>query len=395
MATVESVAQELSGIRNDLDEVAHKLESLTAEVEGLADRVEKCINDLDDIEEPEPGPAITFNLGAVTSSTVRVWWATEATDIQSWRVGRDGQDALGTGPWSTTLPATAREFTFRSLKPGTTYTFILVADTTGEDVTLRLTATTPTSTTPPPVTGDGVTAAKKYGWGTPHAISDEFTTPGRPDPAKWALPGPGGWDGHNGNGRRMPENAFVENGMLVLRGDANGNTGWIRQNLQVKYGRWEVRSRSVNTGTTGGLYHPLHLIWPAARNGPQGFKEYWPEDGELDFLEYEDPNSSHASAWLHYPHPANVPIQQAGPFTVPNDMTQFHNYAFEWNSTGVRAWIDGEPWYEVLDGSGPHGRGNIQDMPSGSYTCQLDNFTGDGGLRAARFEMLWVRYYPV
>lgn len=37
-------------------------------------------------------------------------------------VGRDGIDQYGTGPWSTTLPADARSFTFHYLNVGTTYT---------------------------------------------------------------------------------------------------------------------------------------------------------------------------------------------------------------------------------------------------------------------------------
>jgi Flp pilus assembly protein TadD len=76
------------------------------------------------------------------------------------------------------------------------------------------------------------------------------------------------------------------------------------------------------------------------------------ENGELDFVEYTNPDAQKAGAWLHYPHKKGIAIQQAGPFEKNCDMTQWHNFAFEWDRTGVRGWIDGEPWCEVKDGGG-------------------------------------------
>jgi hypothetical protein len=340
---------------------------------------------LDMMGEVDPEPAeLTLTAKEVKPGSVLVEWSTTLEATQ-WRAGRDRQDTVGSGPWSATLPSWARSQQFNLLKPDTAYVFTVTAEVGSTTVTRTITFSTSKPTTPPPSTSK--TAAERYGWGSPHPISDEFPVDGRPDPEKWILPGPGGWDGHNGNGRRMPENVYVKDGMMVLRGDANGNTGWVRQKLPTRFGRWEIRSRSRNTGSSGGLYHPLHLIWP--------FDEQWPANGELDFVEYTNPDSKTAGAWLHYPHPKSAEIQQAGPFEKPCDMTQFHNFAFEWNSTGVRAWIDSEPWYEVRDGAGPSGRKNIQDMTSGRLTCQLDNFTGDGGLRPALFEIEWVRFYPV
>lgn len=343
------------------------------------------------LDGAEPNGGIDFSLGLITPTSIKVSWDTDRTDVKFWEVGRNGADSMGSGPWKTTSAADLREITFSALLAATPYdltlTPIFTDNTRG--TTLTLTARTAGEPVPPPVTGSGKTAAEKFGWGTPDPVSDEFDYVGRPDPNKWSYPGEygKGWAGHTGNGRRMPECCEVKNGILVMTGKNNGDTGWLRQKKKVKYGRWEIRSRSRNTGSGGALYHPLHLIWPSP--------DVWPENGELDFVEYTDPDSKTASAWLHYPHRSGIAIQQAGPFTKNCDMTQWHNFAFEWTSTGVRAWIDGEFWYEVKDGGGPSGRKNIQDMPLGALTIQLDNFSKNGPWRPAVFEVDWVRFYTV
>jgi hypothetical protein len=234
----------------------------------------------------------------------------------------------------------------------------------------------------PPTTG--ATASARHSWGEPTWL-DKFDGP-RLDPAKWSLPGAGGWPGHSGNGRRMPGNVFVRDGSMVLRGDANGNTGWVRQQVKTRYGRWEYRLSSRNTGSAGALLHCLAIVWPTS--------EQWPRDGELDVLETTDPNARKASAWLHYPHP-NMPVQQEGPFDKACDMTVPHWFSVEWTSAGIKAWIDGEPWYSAAGGAGPGGRRNIQDMPEGAFGFQLDNFTGSSGLRPAEMVIDEVRFWKI
>lgn len=350
------------------------------------------------IDEEEPPPPVDDSLPVATARVVgtsaTLTWTTTRADITSFVAGRDGTDASGSGPWSTELPAGARSHTFNLLRPGATYRLSLTARVAAgplAPVTVLVAIPSAPPVDPPvdpedppvdPPAGD--TAAARFGWGTPHPISDEFNYTGTPDPAKWQMPGAGGWDGHAGNGRRMPENVFVANGIMTLRGDANGNTGWVRQKLTPKYGRWEIRSRSRNTGASGGLYHPLHLIWPAT--------ERWPVDGEYDFMEYFDPSGNKVGGFLHYPHP-NLPVQQEQ-WSKTLDVTQWHNYAFEWTKDGLKGWVDGVQVFSFSGGANSSRR-NIQDMPSGALTHQLDNFTGDGGLRPAVLEIEFSRFYPV
>ncbi|UJW31099.1 discoidin domain-containing protein [Saccharothrix sp. AJ9571] len=235
---------------------------------------------------------------------------------------------------------------------------------------------------------DQTQAAVRHNWGTPRPISDEFDYTGPVDPAKWATPSgtiggtAGCWEGHAGNGRRCAKNSTVANGLLTLRGEANGDTGWLRQKHDAQYGKWEIRSRSRNTGPSGGLYHPLHLIWPTAGNRL--------ENGEYDWVEYSNPDAQCLTAFLHYPKSPSDKKERRD--LCPLDMTQWHNFAFEWTPEALVGYVDGEEWFRLADGANAD-RGDIQAMPSGHLNIQLDNFTGAGGLRPAVFEVDWVRLY--
>jgi Glycosyl hydrolases family 16 len=391
MATVDDLRDDINQVKSTVEALGASLTAVGVALGQVTSALVEATKTINELEIPDEGDdSITFALGTITASTIKVTWDTDRTDVKNWEVGRNGADSQGSGPWSTKVNGDVWEMTFNSLLPATTYDLslcpIFTDDRRGDVLTLT-TRTAGASGGGQP--GDGVTAAAKLGWGNPDQVSDEFLVDGRPDPEKWSYCGTygQGWDGHQKNGRRMPECTEVKNGILVMTGKNNGDTGWLRQKKKVKYGRWEIRSRSRNAGSSGALYHPLHLIWPSP--------DVWPENGELDFVEYTDPDAKQATAWLHYPHKKGIAIQQAGPFPKNCDMTQWHNFAFEWNSTGVRAWIDGDFWYEVRDGGGPNGRKNIQDMPMGALTIQLDNFSKYGPWRPAVFEVQWVRFYPV
>lgn len=68
---------------------------------------------------PLPGAPFTGPVANNGSATVS-WtppWTTNGARITGYRVARDGFDTDGSGAWSTTVPATARSFTFTKLGP--------------------------------------------------------------------------------------------------------------------------------------------------------------------------------------------------------------------------------------------------------------------------------------
>ncbi|AXB42875.1 glycoside hydrolase family 16 protein [Amycolatopsis albispora] len=236
------------------------------------------------------------------------------------------------------------------------------------------------------------TAAERYGWGTPIPEgSDEFDygsadAPAVPDQAKWSLAGGEGgcWPGHAGNGRRCDAHSRVFGGVLRQTGAENGDTGWLGAKFGQRYGRWEARVRSEATSADNGRqYHPLLILWPDS--------DRWPEDGEYDYLENSAPGEDCAEAFLHYPHDADVPVQQEFAQRCGVDLTQWHNIAIEWTPEHLKGFVDGTEWFSFSGGASDV-RQCIQCAPSMHQTIQLDNFHGTG-LQSAVYEVDWVRAY--
>lgn len=234
--------------------------------------------------------------------------------------------------------------------------------------------------TPPPA--DSTEAAITQGWGNP-IWQSEFTNAAELTNGTWGLyDGPG----HGGNGTRDPERISYTGGVLRLQGTAGGSTGGMAHlAVQRQYGRWEARMRAYTTGGTAGQsqYHPVLIVWPDSDN--------WPDDGEYDFIETDV--GSTAGAFIHYPHPYNGNVlQQEHATDSSKAVADYHNYAIDWQPTGITGYIDGVQWYHYANGAGPAGRSNIQAMPSGHLTVQLDNF-GGATHRPANMDLEWVKIY--
>ncbi|MET0136280.1 MAG: discoidin domain-containing protein, partial [Kibdelosporangium sp.] len=210
------------------------------------------------------GVWIQYDLGTThTIGSVSIGWHKGDTRRDTFDVQLSG-DATS---WTTVLSRKSSSGSTLQLQnndfPDTSgrYLRIVGHGNTGNNWT-SITETTVNGAVSDPV--DQSQAAVRYGWGTPLPVSDEFDYTGPVNPAKWGVPKdneggtPGCWKGHGENGRRCAKNSTVANGIMTMRGEANGDTGWLEQELNRRYGRWEIRSRSRNIGTSGGLYHALH-----------------------------------------------------------------------------------------------------------------------------------------
>lgn len=236
-------------------------------------------------------------------------------------------------------------------------------------------AETPTQPSPPPAAGEGTTAAEVHGWGAPiPEASDDFNA-GSLDTAKWSVyDGPG----HDGNGTRSPAQVTVEDGKLVLSGDAAGNSAGMASTFDQQYGRWEARVRTETADPSGAQqYHPLLIIWPESNA--------WPADGEYDFFENSAPGLDHVEAFLHYP--GHTPKRQEHARLDGVDTSQWQNIAFEWTPDHLKGFVNGEQWFSF-------GEHDITGMPSGHLTIQLDNFHGSG-MTEARYEIDHVNTYAL
>jgi hypothetical protein len=213
-------------------------------------------------------------------------------------------------------------------------------------------------------TGEGVTAAERFGWGTPNR-EDDFSN----GLGQWNLyDGPG----HAGNGTRSPSAATVQNGMLTITGDSSGTTAGMAWNPGQKYGRWEGR---VKAPASDPSYHALLLLWPDAENFPVG--------GEIDFMEMLDHTRQVTDIFVHYGEDNSQVNGQ-----VEVDATEWHNWAVEWTPEAITAYVDGEEWYRTTDTS---------ILPPGPmHLCiQLDWFPEGDSPEESTMYVDWVRQYSI
>jgi len=206
--------------------------------------------------------------------------------------------------------------------------------------------------------GDGRSAASAHGW--THVGGDEFNG-GKS--AQWTVYE---GEGHAGNGRRTEEAISVENGMLVIRGDSEGNTGGMSWKEDQRFGRWEMRARFPKGDDQ---YHPVLILWPD--KGSSG-------DGETDFAETTSA-SDKVSFFLHYGDE-----QEYAHKTL--DITQWHNYAVEWVDGRMTGYIDGEKWFESTE---------EKTLPPGKLhpTIQLDYFPDGGSPEPTELHVDYMRIY--
>lgn len=190
-----------------------------------------------------------------------------------------------------------------------------------------------------------------------------------PDPKSWQLvwaeefdlpdgspPDPGRWnhqEGGNGWGNAeleyyttSTENAFIQDGMLVIRAKKEYMLGRdytsARLNTQFKagwtYGRFEMRAKLPNTP---GIW-PAFWMMPARANYGN-----WPASGEIDILEMIGKEPGRAYGTLHFGNPHTF---KSGTYNLPNGANfsdDFHTFAVEWEPDEFRWYVDDVLYHRV------------------------------------------------
>jgi len=159
----------------------------------------------------------------------------------------------------------------------------------------------------------------------------------------------------------------VRNGLLTIRGDAEGNTGGLSYRDDRETGRWEMRAKFPKGDAA---YHPVLLLWP---------QDGGSDDGEVDFAETTSASDS-VSFFLHH----GSGDQEFAKKQI--DLTQWHNYAVEVTSDGVLGYIDGQKWFESTD---------PDTLPRGPVhpVIQLDWFPKGDSPEPSELQVDWMRSY--
>jgi len=176
------------------------------------------------------------------------------------------------------------------------------------------------------------------GWAL--VFSDEFDTPGSPDPARWNHE-----IGYIANDEKQyytsrPDNARVEGGTLVIEARRERWLGYdytsarlnTKGRAELLYGRVEIRAK-LPTGR--GTWPALWMLGANIREAG------WPACGEIDIMENVgfDPLKIHANIHTKaYNHVLKT--NKGNTIEVADPSQNFHVYAIEWFEDHIDFFVD-------------------------------------------------------
>lgn len=179
--------------------------------------------------------------------------------------------------------------------------------------------------------------------------SDEFNAT-QLDPEVWYFEtGDGSQYGLTGWGNNelewyLPDSAELDNGVLRITAKREASNAYnftsarinTRDRFAFKYGRIEARMK-----LPGG-----QGLWPAFWLLPQdSVYGTWAASGEIDVMEAVNLGGSGGNTvhgTIHYGGKWPDNTYSGGGYTVPKDATdEFHTYAFEWDESQMRWYVDG------------------------------------------------------
>lgn len=200
--------------------------------------------------------------------------------------------------------------------------------------------------------------------------ADEFDVDGAPNPDNWSFEE--GFVRNHELQWYQPDNAFVENGVLVIEGrrDTFPNPTYVgpegdwrtkrekafftSSSLKTegkhnwRYGRFEIKAKII---AEEGL-------WPAIWTLGEGHE--WPQGGEIDIMEYYDGNILANAAWAGEKQWQAVwddfrkPVSELG----ENWDADFHIWRMDWDEFNIKLYVDDQllnniPLNNVLNKRGP------------------------------------------
>jgi beta-glucanase (GH16 family) len=224
--------------------------------------------------------------------------------------------------------------------------------------------------------------------------SDEFDTPGAPDPAKWGYDigtGGGGW----GNNEleyytNRSDNIIISNGTLKITAKKEAFSGSAYTSARIlskgkfstKYGKVEVRAKlPAGVGT-------WPAIWMLGSNIDQ---VGWPACGEIDIMEHKGSDQNRVYGTLHHPGHSGG-NGDGSTTTVSTATTDFNVYALEWTASLIKFSVNGNVFYTF---------NNTGSLPFNQNFFVILNFAMGGtfggpvdpSFNSATMEVDYVRVY--
>ena len=240
-------------------------------------------------------------------------------------------------------------------------------------------------------------------------FSDEFDRNGRPDPAKWTYET--GFVRNQELQWYQPENARVENGMLIIEGrrERKKNPDFQPGSPNWKVGREfaEYTSASLTTkGIAGWLYGRLEMrarintragLWPAFWT--VGVDGRWPANGEIDIMEYYRDTLLANLIWAGQGRTASFTKRKPmASFSDPEWSSKFHIWRMDWDENRILITVDGEVLNDsdLNQAANPDGKNGFRQAQSIILNLAIGGTAGGdptGTQFPARFEVDYVRVY--
>lgn len=238
--------------------------------------------------------------------------------------------------------------------------------------------------------------------------SDEFNTPGLPDPSNWGYDQGDGCPQNCGWGNNelqyytagQPENARVENGHLII--EAHRATTGTRE-----YSSARLVSKHKGDWTYGKVVARAKLpsgkgVWPAIWMLPSDW-EYggWPASGEIDIMEFVGymPDSLFSSVHTNkFNHVIGTQVTKG---VYSNTLSsEFHEYGVDWDEKEIHFSFDGERFLTFHNkNEGPDAWPFDKDFHVILNIAVGGNWGGKMGVDSTiwpqRMEVDWVRVYQV
>jgi len=180
---------------------------------------------------------------------------------------------------------------------------------------------------------------------TPKLVwAEEFDYTGTPSPENWGYDtGDHGW-GNNElqNYTNNPENAFVKDGVLIIKAVKTGEK-WTSARLvtknkrDFKYGRVEVSAKLPSGVGTWPAIWMLSTEWVYGG---------WPESGEIDIMEHVGYDVGVVHGTVHtgaYNH--KIGTQVGDTIHVPDFNENFHVYAIAWDAEKIDFFVDAQKYF--------------------------------------------------
>lgn len=183
--------------------------------------------------------------------------------------------------------------------------------------------------------------------------SDEFEIDGRPDANKWTY--------EKGFARNeelqwyQEDNAFVENGLLVIEGRreskpnpnyVEGSQDWRTSRPEIQYTSSSVTTKNLHAWQYGRFEIKAKIkteagLWPAIWT--LGLGHEWPTGGEIDIMEFYDGDILANAAWAGPDRWQAIWDDLRKPVSSFNDPDwddRFHIWRMDWTEEAIEIYLD-------------------------------------------------------